>query len=112
MPTSSASSVAGTLSHALVPALEALFRYVVAERMGVIILSAIVAHTGWHWMMDRGARLFQFNFEWPAFDAVFWVAVMRWAMIAVAVLGLYWLVFGVLRVGRPVQHPASSQASS
>ena len=30
----------------MIPALELLFRYVVAERMGTIILSAIVAHTG------------------------------------------------------------------
>jgi hypothetical protein len=32
----------------LVPALGLLFRYVVTERMGTIILSAIIAHTGWH----------------------------------------------------------------
>lgn len=32
----------------LVRLLAAAFRFVVAERMGNIILSAIVAHTGWH----------------------------------------------------------------
>ena len=37
----------------LIPALELLFRYVVAERMGTVILSALVAHTAWHWMMER-----------------------------------------------------------
>jgi hypothetical protein len=37
----------------LVPLLGLLFRYVVAERMGTIILSALVAHTGWHWMLER-----------------------------------------------------------
>ena len=37
----------------LVPLLALLFRYVVAERMGTIILSALVAHTGWHWMLER-----------------------------------------------------------
>ena len=31
----------------LVPALTLFFRFVVAERMGTIVLSAIVAHTGW-----------------------------------------------------------------
>ena len=30
----------------MIPALELLFRYVVAERMGTIIFSALVAHTG------------------------------------------------------------------
>ena len=31
-----------------------LFRWVVAERVGTIMLSAIVAHTAWHWMTERG----------------------------------------------------------
>jgi len=37
----------------LIVSLELLFRFVVAERMGTIILSAIIAHTGWHWMLER-----------------------------------------------------------
>jgi hydrogenase/urease accessory protein HupE len=41
----------------LIPALDLLFRYVVAERMGTIILSAFVAHTGWHWMIERAGQL-------------------------------------------------------
>src|SRR4029079_15347659 len=45
----------------LVPLLDALFRFVVAERMGTIILSALVAHTGWHWMIERADRLRQFK---------------------------------------------------
>jgi hypothetical protein len=47
----------------LIPVLEALFRFVVAERMGTIILSALVAHTAWHWMLDRADRLRQFHFQ-------------------------------------------------
>ena len=48
----------------MIPALELLFRYVVAERMGTIILSALVAHTAWHWMTERFDRLRQFRFAW------------------------------------------------
>ena len=48
----------------LVILLEILFRFVVAERIGTIILSAIVAHTGWHWMIERAERLRQFHFAW------------------------------------------------
>ena len=40
----------------LVPVLNLLFRYVVDERIGTIILSALVAHTGWHWALERGNR--------------------------------------------------------
>src|SRR3984893_10218415 len=41
----------------LIPALELLFRFAVPERTGTIILSALVAHTAWHWMIERGERL-------------------------------------------------------
>ena len=40
----------------LIPALNLLFRYVVVEWLGVIILSALVAHVGWHWMIERGGE--------------------------------------------------------
>jgi hypothetical protein len=85
---------------ALMPALAFLFRFVVAERLGTIVLSAIVAHTAWHWMADRYAVLRQFRFEWPVIDAAFLASLMRWAMLAVIAGALYWLVFGVLRAGR------------
>lgn len=63
----------------LVPALALLFRYVVAERMGTIILSAIVAHTAWHWMTERGAVLAQFDVPWST-EVLPWLA----ALVAVA----------------------------
>src|SRR5262249_5211877 len=37
----------------LIPALDLLFRRVVAGRIGTIILSTIIAHTAWHWMTER-----------------------------------------------------------
>src|SRR5205085_8709476 len=46
---------------ALIPALDFAFRHVVAERMGTIILSAIVAHTAWHWMTERYGVLRRFR---------------------------------------------------
>jgi len=76
----------------MIPALEALFRFVVAERVGTIILSALVAHTGWHWMIDRWDTFRKFRIEWPAFDAAWFAAALRWAMIAVILAGLVWLV--------------------
>jgi hypothetical protein len=48
-----------------IPLLDLLFRYVVKERMGTIIVSALVAHTGWHWMIERANHLRQFRFNWP-----------------------------------------------
>jgi hypothetical protein len=69
----------------LVPMLRLLFRYVVAERIGTIILSALVAHTGWHWMLDRGAELIKFPV--PAIDAPFLASLMRGLMAALLLAG-------------------------
>jgi HupE/UreJ protein len=84
----------------LIPVLDVLFRYVVAERLGTVMLSAIVAHTAWHWMTERYGVLRQFRFEWPVVDAAFLASAMRWAMLLVIAAGMYWLVFGVLRAGK------------
>jgi hypothetical protein len=78
-----------------IPALNALFRYGVPERMGTIVLSAFVAHTGWHWMTERGSRLAQYQFAWPAFDLAFLDLLLRWAMVAVGLAAVAWLIFGV-----------------
>ena len=86
----------------LIPMLEGLFRFAVAERMGTIILSALVAHTGWHWMIDRGEVLARFRFQWPVIDAAFLASLLRWLMALVAVAGAFWLitVLGRLRAAR------------
>jgi hypothetical protein len=75
----------------LVPVLGLLFRYVVAERMGTIVLSAIVAHTGWHWMTDRWVQLRQYRIAWPKFDAAFAATALHWVMAAVILAGVLWL---------------------
>jgi len=75
----------------LIPVLDALFRYVVAERMGTIILSALVAHTAWHWMLDRADRLRRFQFQWPEITAALLASATRWLMLAVIAAALIWL---------------------
>jgi hypothetical protein len=80
-----------------IPLLSLLFRYVVAERMGTIILSALVGHTAWHWMIDRWGNLRQFPVTLPVLNAAFWATAMRWAMILVAMAGLVWLVSLLLK---------------
>jgi hypothetical protein len=73
----------------LVPALGLLFRYV-AERIGTIILSAFVAHTGWHWTIDRVDRLRQFQFQPWVMDAATAASLLRWLMVVVAFVALGW----------------------
>jgi len=50
----------------LAPALEGLFRFAVEERMGTIVVSAFVAHTGWHWLSERWEILTQYDVPWAA----------------------------------------------
>jgi hypothetical protein len=81
----------------LIPALALLFRYVVAERMGTILLSALVAHTGWHWAIDRGSELGQY--PWPTIDAAALAMTAQLLMLVVGALALLWGL--VLVLGRP-----------
>jgi hypothetical protein len=81
----------------LVPALNLLFRYVVAEKVGTILLSALVAHTGWHWATERGEQLLQF--PWPVVNTALLLTTVRMLIVMVAASALAWLVFGVLLKG-------------
>jgi hypothetical protein len=78
-----------------IPALELLFRYVTPERIGTVILSALVAHTGWHWMIDRGGQLALYQFQLPVFDAAFFALFLRWMIVAVILAAAAWLMLGV-----------------
>jgi hypothetical protein len=73
-----------------IPALGLLFRYVVAERIGTILLSALVAHTAWHWALDRGTALWAYPF--PQLSLQDLAAGIRLLMVIVAAAGLVWLV--------------------
>jgi HupE / UreJ protein len=83
----------------MVPAIALLFRSVVPERTGTILLSALAAHTAWHWMTERYEQLARFEFTWPVITAAFLATVMRWAMLAVVIAAAFWLL-GVLRQSR------------
>jgi hypothetical protein len=68
----------------MLPAL-ALFRRLVPARMGVIIISAIAAHTAWHWMLERWEALKQA--PWPTLDAAALVTLARWAAALLLAFG-------------------------
>jgi hypothetical protein len=82
-----------------VPALQLLFRYVVAERAGTIILSAIVAHTAWHWMTERWATLSRF--DWPAVTAAGAASALGWTLAALIVAAVVWAGSLMIRTFAP-----------
>lgn len=79
-----------------VPVLAWLFRRV-PERIGTILLSAVVAHSAWHWMTERGSALRQYQFDWPALDVALLADAMRALMLVLIVAGAAWLMFGLAR---------------
>jgi hypothetical protein len=95
-----------------IPLLQLLFHKVVAERLGTIVLSALLAHTAWHWMTERGSRLVQYRFSWPTFDLALLAAAMRWLMLLVIVAGTVWLLRLLYRRLLERVGPAQSSALS
>ena len=93
----------------LIPALGFLFTRVVQERMGVIILSAVVAHTAWHWMTERWAVLSRFPI--PELDAAAVASLMRWAMVIIATALFLWVMSGVVRRWEGVGSDARADAN-
>ena len=91
-----------------IPVLEVVFRRFVAERIGTILLSALVAHEAWHWMGARAAQLRQFEFRMPALDLALVVSVMRGLMLLLIVTGIAWLLSGAF--GRLLRRETTAEA--
>jgi hypothetical protein len=79
-----------------VPLLAWLFRHM-NERMGTILLSALVAHTAWHWMVERGRSLRGYDWRLPAWDAGLAVSAMRLGMLALIIIAAMWVISVVVR---------------
>jgi len=85
-----------------VPAVWCLHRYVGQSRARLVTIvgSALVAHTAWHWLGDRGAVLARYHLPLraPAFDAALALGAMRAALLAAMALALALALRQILRV--------------
>ena len=79
----------------VVPAANALFASAALERAGVVVVSVLIGHAGWHWMTERAAiaRLS----SWPAMDLMLLLTVVRWLLAITVIGGIVWFVSGLLR---------------
>ena len=93
-----------------IPILGFLFRTVVAERMGTILLSALVAHTAWHWMTERASALREHRFQWPAMDLVLLANIARGLMLLLILMGVVWLLYGWF--GRLMHAPGDGETAA
>jgi hypothetical protein len=85
---------------------------VVEPRMGTIIVSAFIAHTGWHWMVDRAADLRRFRFEWPTINIALLAAAMKWLTIAWVVGGVAWVLLRYLRPPESGEDSGTARSTS
>ena len=81
----------------VIPVLNLLFKYFVKERIGAILLSALLAHSAWHWMLERGATLGLFQFQMPIFDSLFFASLMRWGMMLIVIVAALWAMYELFR---------------
>ncbi len=73
----------------MVPGLSLLAK-VIEPRTGAIVVSALVAHTSWHWMAERWGVLGAYELARPAMDAALGALVLRWVLLLVMVVGAGW----------------------
>ncbi len=71
----------------MLPALAFVTRFALTGRVGMIVMSALVAHTGWHWMLERYDELARY--PWPR-PGVAGLASFAWAIVGViGLIGLF-----------------------
>ncbi|MGI9625796.1 MAG: HupE/UreJ family protein, partial [Longimicrobiales bacterium] len=79
----------------VVPVLAIFFKRVPSNQLAQIVLSALVAHTGWHWMVDRWTSLLAYDLRPPALDALFVLSLLRWVLLFLIVIGTAWALSGL-----------------
>jgi len=81
----------------VIPLLNILFKYFVRVRIGTILLSALLAHSAWHWMLERGEQVALYQFQLPAFDSLFFAGLMRWGMMFIVMGAALWGMYELFR---------------
>jgi len=95
----------------VIPLLNILFRFFVQERIGSILLSALLAHSAWHWMLERGTTLTQFQMQMPIIDSIFFAGLMRWGMLLIFIGLVLWGTYELFRRFSLVENMATYGAS-
>ena len=89
------------------PVLHWLFKHAFAEKIGVILLSALAAHTAWHWMTERYATFRRYDVQWPELTADVLVVWLRYAMAGVVLAGVLYAVNAFVVSRRTPPPPAA-----
>jgi hypothetical protein len=71
----------------MVPMLGWLFRFGVEERVGVIVLSTLVAHAGFYWVWERWAVLGRYTISMADLNPA---VLLRWVLVGMVLYGAWW----------------------
>jgi hypothetical protein len=74
-----------------VPLLRLAGRWV-PERGLAMVLSVLIGHTAWHWLLERWQDFRAFNLTWPVLDQAFAAGAMRWMMLVLIAVFVIWLI--------------------
>ena len=81
----------------VVPLLTLLFKKIPSEKVGIILLSALVAHSAWHWMAERFSALMEYDIRWPALDTAFYAALGEWGILMIVAASVLWIMSTVFQ---------------
>lgn len=79
----------------VVPVLAWVFARVAKPVVLTAVLSVLVGHTAWHWMTERFGELAAYDVSIAADGMVFWLGVLRLALLAAVSLAVAWGLSGV-----------------
>ncbi len=76
--------------------LNLVFRYYSRQRLVILVASAIIAHSAWHWMAERFEVLEQFHLKRPDMNQQLLENSLSWALLLTVIFALVWLTSGWL----------------
>jgi len=79
----------------VVPVLAFVFARVARPFVLVAVLSALVGHSAWHWMTERGAALLEQPVTFEAPSLVLWLGALRFALLVAVAVAVAWGLSGV-----------------
>ncbi len=75
---------------ALVPMLNFALARLPSERSAIIMLSALVGHSAWHWMTERWELLRRYPIDFPVRDAAFAANLMKGGIVVIIAAVALW----------------------
>ncbi len=57
-----------------------------------LVLSVLIGHTAWHWLVERWQAFSAYELSMPPLDAAFAVGLMRWTMLVLIAVLVVWLL--------------------